>query len=162
MTVCKCWFISSGEMTRHERVSESQSPGPDPESQARARLVVAGALPPPFLAIKVGRARALQQKLVGIARACGPKRFSPIMPGTMCRRNNQTAIVDSQLDRVAQPALLDERLGNADATGVADTNQFRFHIGNYVVITQFMFLQVGFLVQTTKPKLVAWASLFEN
>jgi hypothetical protein len=51
-------------------------------------------------------------------------------PGEMIRQSFAT-----QLDCFAQPALLDEGLGNADATRVADANQLDLHAGNTSVIT---------------------------
>jgi hypothetical protein len=46
-----------------------------------------------------------------------------------------TIVCNPQLDCFAQPALLDEGLGNADATRVADANQLDLHAGNTSVIT---------------------------
>ena len=52
-----------------------------------------------------------------------------------CGRNDQTIVLDAQLDRVTQPALLDEGLRNANAAGIADTNQLGSHASSTRVIT---------------------------
>jgi hypothetical protein len=62
MTVRRCWFISSGEMTRQGRAfCESQRPGLDPGSPARPHPAGAAGLPLPFLAIELTWSFGCQQ-----------------------------------------------------------------------------------------------------
>lgn len=48
--------------------------------------------------------------------------FLPALAGPAFWRNDQTIVLDAQLDHVTQPALLDEGLRNANTPGIADTN----------------------------------------
>jgi hypothetical protein len=62
-----------------------------------------------------------------IAEPAAPNASPPTFTGSALRRDDQPIILNAQLDRIAQPALLDEGLGNANAAGVADTHQFASH-----------------------------------
>jgi len=84
---------------------------------------VAAGLPLPFLAIELIRFRDLEQEFIALGRASRAERFPPALTRLTFRRNDETIILDTQLDPVAQPALLDEGLRNADAAGIANTNQ---------------------------------------
>ena len=62
--------------------------------------------------------------------------FLPALAGPAFWRNDQTIVLDAQLDRI-QSALLDERLRNANTAVIADTNQLGSHrlryLCNYIV-----------------------------
>jgi hypothetical protein len=80
---------------------------------------VAAGLPLPFLTIELIRFRDLEQEFIALGRASRAERFPPALMRPTFRRNDETIILDTQLDPVAQPALLDEGLRNADAAEIA-------------------------------------------
>lgn len=72
-------------------------------------------LPLPFLAIELIRFCGLQQQFVFGCQASRAKRILPALAGSAFRSNDQTIILDPQLDRVPQPALRDEGLASLTA-----------------------------------------------
>ena len=55
------------------------------------------------------------------------ERIVPALAWLTSARDDQAIVCDPQIDRFAQPALLDEGLGNADAARVADAHEVGFH-----------------------------------
>jgi hypothetical protein len=64
--------------------------------------------PLPVLAIELIRCRRLQQVLIIYCRASRAECLPPTFTGSALRRDDQPIILNAQLDRIAQPALLDE------------------------------------------------------
>src|SRR5208337_2033745 len=65
--------------------------------------------------------------------------FAPALAGPAFRGDDQTIAHDPHFDSLTEPALLDQWLRYADATGISDPNQLcshvQKHLCNYIVST---------------------------
>jgi hypothetical protein len=99
--------------------------------------------PPPFLAIEFIRFRGFQHEFVlpGMARCA--EGFAPAVSWPPFRRNDQAIAYDPHFDCSTEPALLNDWLRYANATGIANPNQLcshiQNHLRNYIVITENLF-----------------------
>ena len=86
-----------------------------------------GGLPLPLFAIEVVRRYGIEQQSILSGRVCGLERLFPALARRAVRGDDQAVLVDADIDRVAEAALLNEWLGNSDAPRVTDGYKFNFH-----------------------------------
>ena len=69
----------------------------------------------------------------------------------MLRRDDQAIVFDAQLDDLVETTLIDERLGNANATALANTDEFSFHGSASAVTRHRCLASVGCFRLATLP-----------
>jgi hypothetical protein len=77
--------------------------------------------------IETIRRAAFHQKFILVRSACGPERLLPALARRGSARDDKTLILNTQIDGVAETALLDYGLGDSHPARVANSYKFDSH-----------------------------------
>src|SRR3990172_851079 len=128
MTVSMWRFISSGEMMRQGRVFLISRPSVG----SRRGALQSERLPPPLCLVPFGW-RQIQERIISVPFHL-PKRLFPTRSRLGDGTDDQLIVLHFEFNGIRQLALLQERLGNTDATGIADANNTGFHEPNSLLL----------------------------